>query len=31
MREETIAPLELNASGTDFSYTLRLDAIDRWC
>ena len=26
MREETIAPLELNASGTDFSYTLRLDA-----
>ena len=25
MREETIAPLELNASGTDFSYTLRLD------
>jgi len=26
MREETIAPLELNASGTDFSYALRLDA-----
>src|SRR6266576_1445678 len=26
MRDETIAPLELNASGTDFSYTLRLDA-----
>ena len=26
MREETIAPLELNASGMDFSYTLRLDA-----
>src|SRR5467141_4152054 len=26
MREDTIAPLELNASGTDFSYTLRLDA-----
>jgi predicted secreted hydrolase len=26
MREETIVPLELNASGTDFSYTLRLDA-----
>jgi predicted secreted hydrolase len=26
MREEAIAPLELNASGTDFSYALRLDA-----
>jgi predicted secreted hydrolase len=26
MREETVAPLELNASGTDFSYALRLDA-----
>jgi len=26
MRDETIAPLELNASGTDFGYTLRLDA-----
>jgi predicted secreted hydrolase len=26
MRDETIAPLELNASGTDFSYALRLDA-----
>ena len=26
MREETIAPLELNGSGTDFSYALRLDA-----
>jgi predicted secreted hydrolase len=26
MREETIAPLEINASGTDFSYALRLDA-----
>ncbi|HMI15242.1 MAG TPA: lipocalin-like domain-containing protein [Bradyrhizobium sp.] len=26
MREEIIAPLELNASGTDFSYALRLDA-----
>jgi predicted secreted hydrolase len=26
MREETIAPLELNASGADFSYALRLDA-----
>jgi predicted secreted hydrolase len=26
MRGDTIAPLELNASGADFSYTLRLDA-----
>jgi predicted secreted hydrolase len=26
MREEIIAPLELNASGADFSYALRLDA-----
>ena len=26
MRDDTIAPLELNASGADFSYTLRLDA-----
>ena len=26
MRDDTIAPLELTASGTDFSYTLRLDA-----
>jgi predicted secreted hydrolase len=26
MREETVAPLELDASGTDFSYALRLDA-----
>jgi predicted secreted hydrolase len=26
MREEAIAPLELNASGTNFSYALRLDA-----
>ena len=26
MRDEAIAPLELNASGTDFSYALRLDA-----
>ncbi len=26
MRDETIAPLELTASGADFSYTLRLDA-----
>jgi predicted secreted hydrolase len=26
MRDTTIAPLELNASGTDFSYALRLDA-----
>jgi predicted secreted hydrolase len=26
MREETIAPLELNASGADFSYALRLNA-----
>ena len=26
MREETIAPLEINASGTDFSYALQLDA-----
>jgi predicted secreted hydrolase len=26
MREEAIAPFELNASGTDFSYALRLDA-----
>jgi predicted secreted hydrolase len=26
MRAEAIAPLELNASGTDFSYALRLDA-----
>jgi predicted secreted hydrolase len=26
MREEAITPLELNASGTDFSYALRLDA-----
>ncbi len=26
MRDDTIAPLELKASGTDFSYALRLDA-----
>jgi predicted secreted hydrolase len=26
MRDDTIAPIELTASGTDFSYTLRLDA-----
>ncbi|MGZ5870869.1 MAG: lipocalin-like domain-containing protein [Bradyrhizobium sp.] len=26
MRDDTLAPLELNASGTDFSYALRLDA-----
>jgi predicted secreted hydrolase len=26
MRDDTIAPLELTASGADFSYTLRLDA-----
>jgi len=26
MRGDTVAPLELNASGADFSYTLRLDA-----
>src|SRR6202046_685140 len=26
MRDRTIAPLELNASGADFSYALRLDA-----
>ena len=26
MRDENIAPLELNASGADFAYTLRLDA-----
>src|SRR6202158_2418500 len=26
MRDDTIAPLGLNASGADFSYTLRLDA-----
>src|SRR6266480_315666 len=26
MRDDTIAPLELNASGADFSYALRLDA-----
>ena len=26
MRDDAIAPLELTASGTDFSYTLRLDA-----
>jgi predicted secreted hydrolase len=26
MRDRTIAPLELNASGADFSYSLRLDA-----
>jgi predicted secreted hydrolase len=26
MREQTIAPLELNATGADFSYALRLDA-----
>jgi predicted secreted hydrolase len=26
MRDDTVAPLELTASGADFSYTLRLDA-----
>jgi predicted secreted hydrolase len=26
LRDDTIAPLELNASGADFGYTLRLDA-----
>src|ERR1700687_422567 len=26
MRDDTIAPLELNASGADFAYALRLDA-----
>jgi predicted secreted hydrolase len=26
MRDDTLAPLELNAAGTDFSYALRLDA-----
>jgi predicted secreted hydrolase len=26
MRDDTLAPLELNASGTDFAYALRLDA-----
>jgi predicted secreted hydrolase len=26
MRDDTIAPLEINASGTDFAYALRLDA-----
>jgi predicted secreted hydrolase len=26
MRDDTVAPLELTASGTDFSYALRLDA-----
>ena len=31
MPTTTLAPLELNASGTDFSYALRLEATGRWC